>query len=105
MSPVRYELTFNIPKDDILHSHRRENLKCYTGLLLWKLIVAQPSVETSDVTSYEFGIILLLSLSLGGGNTQPKAGETPLTEGGLQWRGENLVDAVCCASPLYLSND
>jgi hypothetical protein len=30
MSPVRYELGFYIPKDDILHSHRRENLKSYT---------------------------------------------------------------------------
>jgi hypothetical protein len=29
MSPVRYELGFYIPEDDILHSHRRENLKSY----------------------------------------------------------------------------
>jgi hypothetical protein len=29
MSPVRYELRFYIPEDGILHSHRRENLKCY----------------------------------------------------------------------------
>jgi hypothetical protein len=27
--PVRYELEFYIPEDDILHSHRRENLKSY----------------------------------------------------------------------------
>jgi hypothetical protein len=27
MSPVRYELGFYIPEDDILHSYRRENLK------------------------------------------------------------------------------
>jgi hypothetical protein len=27
VSPVRYELGFCIPEDDILHSHRRENLK------------------------------------------------------------------------------
>jgi hypothetical protein len=25
--PVRYELVFYIPEDDILHSHRREDLK------------------------------------------------------------------------------
>jgi hypothetical protein len=25
--PVKYELGFYIPEDDILHSHRRENLK------------------------------------------------------------------------------
>jgi hypothetical protein len=29
VSPVRYELGFYIPEDDILHSHRRENLKYY----------------------------------------------------------------------------
>jgi hypothetical protein len=29
MSSVRYELGFNIPEDDILHSHRRGNLKSY----------------------------------------------------------------------------
>jgi hypothetical protein len=27
MSPVRYKLGFHNPKDGILHSHRRENLK------------------------------------------------------------------------------
>jgi hypothetical protein len=27
---VRYELGFYIPKDGILHSNRRENLKSYT---------------------------------------------------------------------------
>jgi hypothetical protein len=27
MSPVKYELGFYIPEDDILHSHRHENLK------------------------------------------------------------------------------
>jgi hypothetical protein len=30
MSPVKYELGFYIPEDDILHSHRRESLKSYT---------------------------------------------------------------------------
>jgi hypothetical protein len=29
MSPVKYEQGFYIPEDDILHSHRRENLKSY----------------------------------------------------------------------------
>jgi hypothetical protein len=29
MSPVKYELGFYIPEDDILHSHRLENLKPY----------------------------------------------------------------------------
>jgi hypothetical protein len=29
MSPVRYELSFYMPKDIILHSYSRENLKYY----------------------------------------------------------------------------
>jgi hypothetical protein len=32
MSPVRYELGFYIPEDDILHSHCREKLKSYIVL-------------------------------------------------------------------------
>jgi hypothetical protein len=31
VSPVRYEPGSYIPEDDILHSHRRENLKSYTS--------------------------------------------------------------------------
>jgi hypothetical protein len=36
MSPMKYELGFHIPENDILHSHRREYLKSYitTGLAL-----------------------------------------------------------------------
>jgi hypothetical protein len=30
--PVKYELGFYFPEDDILHSHRRENLKSYIAL-------------------------------------------------------------------------
>jgi hypothetical protein len=37
MSSVRYELGFHIPEDDILHSHRRENLKSYVALSGWTL--------------------------------------------------------------------
>jgi hypothetical protein len=29
VSPVKYKLGFYIPEDDILHSHRRENLNSY----------------------------------------------------------------------------
>jgi hypothetical protein len=29
VSPVKYELGFYIPEDDILHSHCRENFKSY----------------------------------------------------------------------------
>jgi hypothetical protein len=31
VSPVKYELGFHIPEDDILHSDRREHLKSYMG--------------------------------------------------------------------------
>jgi hypothetical protein len=34
---VRYELSLYIPEDDILHSHRRENLKSYIALAGWNL--------------------------------------------------------------------
>jgi hypothetical protein len=32
VSPVKYELGFNIPEDDILHSYRREHLIIYIAL-------------------------------------------------------------------------
>jgi hypothetical protein len=31
---MKYELEFYIPEDDILHSHRRENLQSYMTLTL-----------------------------------------------------------------------
>jgi hypothetical protein len=34
---VSYELGFNIPEDDILHIHRRENLKSYIALTGWSM--------------------------------------------------------------------
>jgi hypothetical protein len=37
MCPVKYELGFYITEDDILHSHRRENLKSYIALKAWTL--------------------------------------------------------------------
>jgi hypothetical protein len=37
VSPVRYELGFFILEDDILHSHRSENLKSYIALTDWTL--------------------------------------------------------------------
>jgi hypothetical protein len=38
VSPVKYGLGFYIPEDDILHSHRRENLKSYIVLTGWTLL-------------------------------------------------------------------
>jgi hypothetical protein len=37
VSPVKYELGFCIPEDDILHSYRRENLRSYIALTGWAL--------------------------------------------------------------------
>jgi hypothetical protein len=37
VSPVKYELGSYIPEADILHSYRRENLKCYVALTGWTL--------------------------------------------------------------------
>jgi hypothetical protein len=35
--PVKYEQGVYIPEDDILHSHRLENLKSYIALTGWTL--------------------------------------------------------------------
>jgi hypothetical protein len=37
MSPVGYELGFYILEDDIIHSHCRENLRCYIAFTGWAL--------------------------------------------------------------------
>jgi hypothetical protein len=37
VSPVKYELGFYIPGDDILHSNRHETLKSYIALTGWAL--------------------------------------------------------------------
>jgi hypothetical protein len=38
VSLVSYELGFYFPENDILHSHRRENLKSYIALTGWALL-------------------------------------------------------------------
>jgi hypothetical protein len=35
VSPVKYKLGFYIPKEDILHSDRRENLKSYISTVFF----------------------------------------------------------------------
>jgi hypothetical protein len=37
VSPVKYELGFYIPEDEIVHSRRRETLKSYIALTGWTL--------------------------------------------------------------------
>jgi hypothetical protein len=51
---VKYELGFYIPEDGILHSHRRENLKCYIALTGWAL---QRRRNVSPV-KYELGFYI-----------------------------------------------
>jgi hypothetical protein len=47
MSPVKYELGFYIPEDDILHSHCRENLKSYISMPSLGILASacEPQVE------------------------------------------------------------
>jgi hypothetical protein len=49
VSPVKYELGSYIPKDAILHSHRRENLKSH------RLYLLQNMRKAEGVTEEEYG--------------------------------------------------
>jgi hypothetical protein len=51
---VKYELGFYIPEEDILHSHRRENLKSYIALTGWTLYLRR---NLSPV-KYELGFYI-----------------------------------------------
>jgi hypothetical protein len=53
--PVKYELDFYIPEDDIPHSHCRETLKSYIALTGWTL---QQICIVSPVR-YEVGFYIL----------------------------------------------
>jgi hypothetical protein len=60
VSPLRYELGFYIPRDDILHSYRRENLKSYITLTVWALwrrINVSPVRYKLDSNIPEYGIL------------------------------------------------
>jgi hypothetical protein len=54
VSPVKYELGFYIPEDNILHSHRRENLKS----------------KSEFTTLSERASFLVSELSCGGGEVE-----------------------------------
>jgi hypothetical protein len=60
VSPVRYELCFYISEDGILHSYRRESLKCYTFPFSW---VRQKDLFA--VTAQRATILLRLYMRLG----------------------------------------
>jgi hypothetical protein len=48
VSPVKYELGFYIPEDDILHSYCREILKSY----MWEFAVEYKAEEQLKVLRY-----------------------------------------------------
>jgi hypothetical protein len=55
VSPVRYELGFYITEDDILHSHRRENLKSdIADNIHWPFALGSQTLkfQTMSVRSY-----------------------------------------------------
>jgi hypothetical protein len=75
MSPVRYELDFYIPENNILHSHRREILTSYTkerSISIFKSIVTDDSgsesgsaaAETTDPASLYGGGGVTVSLAI-----------------------------------------
>jgi hypothetical protein len=39
VSPVKYELGFYIPEEDILHSHRHENPKSYNNDVVLRVLI------------------------------------------------------------------
>jgi hypothetical protein len=73
MSPVRYELGCYIQEDDILRSHRRENLKCYmyTRTLLLELKI--PPLLVSQIACHYTQATLHRSDSLSLTEGQPMA--------------------------------
>jgi hypothetical protein len=52
VSPVRYELGFYIPEDDILHSDRREHLRSYKSENQQQLHVHGQSDTESEIRIY-----------------------------------------------------
>jgi hypothetical protein len=54
VSPVKYELGFYIPEDEILHSHCRENLKSCIALTGWTLYLRR----NVSALKYELGFYI-----------------------------------------------
>jgi hypothetical protein len=53
VSPVKYELSFHIPEDDILHSHCRE-----TSDLTWQLLAVLCNRDIVSPVRYELGFYI-----------------------------------------------
>jgi hypothetical protein len=76
-----YELGFYIPKDGILHSHRRTHLKSYTGEVMPFLLVVSVTRNRNDIRfacrpmglrpaekSRERNVVTMFSLSMNYGH-------------------------------------
>jgi hypothetical protein len=44
VSPVRYEIRFYIPKEDILHSRRNENVRSYINDMMIVMIIGKITI-------------------------------------------------------------
>jgi hypothetical protein len=109
VSPVKYELGFYIPEDDILHSYRREHLKSYIVLpFRAQWLVYVPPALTSNSSSVNRTVFItetqcvFLSLSSGRRadgpakpSVQPVIRKRLLTAS-LRGPGRAISRAPCC---------
>jgi hypothetical protein len=51
VSPVKYEMGFYIPEDDIHHSHRRENVKSYNYRVAAQLVTSRVVLSSTELVS------------------------------------------------------
>jgi hypothetical protein len=66
VSPVKYELGFYIPEDDILHSHRRESLKSYMNHIVTANVVPSSLIpSTMKIEEIHFVETLLRTRATG----------------------------------------
>jgi hypothetical protein len=51
---MKYELGSYVPEDDILHSHRRENLKSYNRLFIGKTVEfpQKPKLHSAEIACF-----------------------------------------------------
>jgi hypothetical protein len=96
VSPVKYEMGFYIPEDDILHSHRRENLKSYINCV-WGL-------NCSSFSKGTVKIVGILSKTTGINNScafcgWPNVGPTAVVE----WCKAVAFNTFFCVAPNEIS--
>jgi hypothetical protein len=63
VSPVRYELSFYIPEDGVLHSQRRENLKSYLLITVKFLSHRQITHRNNNFQEFKRFSVILCSRS------------------------------------------